>query len=142
MHVIFAQLGVPKSYLDLDCTHGFLVRAARVFGCSPALGQTTSAEVKRDAKRYASIVVKDARELVGQFELVTLFSGVAPRFLVGSLLAPDGHLVISTPFTNEKGLLEANGLRLDHDKTSNLQDAWHRADLNLLPQEVQVYIRA
>jgi 2-polyprenyl-3-methyl-5-hydroxy-6-metoxy-1,4-benzoquinol methylase len=141
MHVIFAHLGVPKSYLDVGCYHGFLVRAARMFGCNPSLGLTSSIEVKREAKRYAALLVKAARDTQGEFDLVTCLEGLDSS--VAHLVSPSGYVVIRVPFTNEKGAIKVeNGLQYDHDKTWDLQHAWERAGLEPLPLEVQVFTRA
>lgn len=139
MHVIFACLGVHKSYLDVECDHGFLVRAARMFGCKPSIGQTLVRGVKAEAKAFATIRVVEASALIPEFDLITCFRVIPAD--VARLLAPRGHVIVGGPFTNEKGP-QVNGLRLADTKTVALQHSWCQADLRPLPEEVQVFIRA
>jgi hypothetical protein len=142
LHVVFACLGVPKSYLDVYCAHGFLVRAARMFGCDPALGLAVDINTKRAARRYAILVMKAARDVSGEFDLVTCFQGQVDAD-IERLVASNGHLILGPPFTFVKGgVQEANGLTLDQHKTQDLQSAWTRAELGPLPPTVQVYVRA
>lgn len=139
MHAIFAVLGVPASYFDVECTDGFLVRAARMFGCKPSLGQTRSWEVKRVASRYAHLVVAaDKLVVVGRFELITAMHG-DPVWDVTPLLSEGGHLVVASAFPCGKGEM-VNGLSLDLSCTDSLQATWAGV-AESLPRYVRVYTK-
>jgi len=133
LHVVFGILGIPKSFLDMDCTHGFLVRAARMFGCKPCVGQTNDPIVKSIARRYARLFVG---EVHGQYELVTCANHIPSD--VANRLADGGQLVVLA-FPNGKGT-EVNGLDLDVHRTSDLQTVWSHT-IGLLPPQVRVYVK-
>lgn len=136
MHAMFAVLGVPKSYLDLGCRDGYMVRAARMFGCKPCVGQTASLAVKSEAKRYARLFTGEAR---GQYDLVTCIYSLPDN--VRTLVADDGHLVIASAYHIRYGGSDTvNGLRFDSAKTEDLQTLWSLAT-ELLPHYVQVYFK-
>lgn len=131
MHVIFAVLGVPRSYLDLDCRDGYMVRAARMFGCKPSVGQAFDPATKREARRYAQIFLG---EVHGQYDLITCLNDVPSD--VANHLNDDGRLVVVRAFPHGKG--EVNGLRCDPHKTTDLQSLWSRST-EFLPPYVQVW---
>lgn len=132
MHAIFATLDVPRSYLDLDCSHGFMVRAARMFGCKPAIGRTLDPRVKRECKRYANLVLG---YVIGQYDLVTCLR-LPPFARIENMLSDGGHLVVASAFPNGKGAV--NGLVYEADATTDLQSVWSNV-AQLLPLYVQVY---
>ena len=111
-----------------------MVRAARMFGCKPAVGTTHSLGAKREAKRYARLVVADAREVAGRYDLLTYFN-TPPYGYVGHLLTPRGHLIVGSAFPLGKGAV--NGLRWCAI-TDELQDQWGRV-VQSLPPYVSVY---
>lgn len=138
MHVIFAVVGIPLSYLDADCRDGYMVRAARMFGCKPAVGTTHDPNVKRDAKRYARLVIADAREVAGRYDLLTYLRTAPPeRGYIDHLLTDRGHLIVGSAFPVGKGAV--NGLRWCAI-TEELQEQWARVVLSL-PPYVSVYTK-
>lgn len=138
MHAVFACLGIPRSFLDLDCEDGYMVRAARMFGCKPALGLTRSHEAKRAARRYAHLIVGEVFDVTGQFDLITSLHGV-PSGSVAHMLSDHGHLVIASAFPFEKGAeFSVNGLVYYTSCTEDLQETWAKVP-GPLPNYVQVY---
>ena len=70
---VLARLGPQQSFLEIACEDGWLVRAARHTGSKPAIGVTSSFEVKRDARRYAVMLLRDCQEsfrLSGRYDMV------------------------------------------------------------------------
>jgi len=133
MHAMFACLGIPRSYLDLACHNGYMVRAARMFGCKPSIGQTFDPDVKRDARLYARLIIG---EIIGQFDLVT---SIHSPLDAAPYVALEGHYVVARAFPFGKGELVCGKLRFDEDKTNDLQRSWTNV-AGSLPGYVQVYV--
>lgn len=164
---ILAHLGRPKSYLDVGCGDGWMVRTARMAGCKPSIGIEGSLEVRRVADRWARVAVHDLTQplsLQWKFDLVTSIevgehlpfeasetfikslTSHATNWLVFTAAIPGqgghGHINCQPP-EYWRELIEREGLAYDATTTEHLRETWKwvTGPMFWLPQNLQVFKR-
>lgn len=167
---IIAHLGRPTSYLDVGCGDGWMVRAAHMVGCKPAVGLEVPGATRwiRRPRPYdiREHDLRDPFEIDATFSLVTCIEvgeHLPPEsadILVSSLaraVAPDGWLVFTAAAPGQGGeghtncqpqeywrwRIEREGLVYLPDTTSRLRATWDytTGPMFWLPQNLQVFHR-
>lgn len=134
---VLARLGPQQSFLEIACDDGWLVRAARHAGSKPAIGITSSAEVKRDARRYAVMLVRDYYSpfrLHGRYDMV-----VCLREATAALL--DNVAAHTTRYALVYGVTQWHGFEIVPDHNVYLDEILQRTPLAHLAGRLMVYER-